>query len=232
LTFITTPSNPASTPGPYNEEVVDAYELGIKATLFGGRSRINAAVFNNIYDDLQRTALNASGGQEILNAASATIRGLEVDATIALTDSFVLQAGFGLLDAEYDDFATAEAATGLPADKLKFVLVPDVTYNLAATYDLDVGAESVLSGRVAYTYVDKTYSDDFNQAEQKAYDLIDASLTYTVGNTGLKLALFGKNLTDEVYYDFGTNFSTSVIGVQSFWLTPPRTYGLEATYEF
>jgi outer membrane receptor protein involved in Fe transport len=55
---------------------------------------------------------------------------------------------------------------------------------------------------------------------------------YTVGKTGLKLALFGKNLTDEVYYDFGTNFSTSAIGVQSYWLTPPRTYGLEATYEF
>lgn len=232
LTFITAPSNPSSTPGPYNEEVVDAYELGIKATLFDSRARINAAVFNNVYDDLQRTALNASGGQEILNAASATIRGLEIDATVALTDSFVLQAGLGLIDAEYDDFATAEAATGLPADKLKFVLVPDVTYNLAATYDLNVGANSVLSGRVAYTYVDKTYSDDFNQAEQRAYDLIDASLTYTVGNTGLKLALFGKNLTDEVYYDFGTDFSTSALAVQSYWLTPPRTYGLEATYEF
>jgi hypothetical protein len=35
-----------------------------------------------------------------------------------------------------------------------------------------------------------------------------------------------------VYYDFGTNFSTSALAVQSYWLTPPRTYGAEVTYDF
>lgn len=232
LTYITRPSNPASRPGPYNEEVVDAYELGIKTTLFDARARINAGVFNNKYDNLQRTALNASGGQEILNAASATIRGLEIDAIVALTDKFTLQAGLGLIDAKYDDFATAERATGLPADKLEFVMTPDVKYNIAATYDLDVGSESVLTGRAAYMYVGKTFADDFNTTELKAYGLVDASLTYALRDTGLKVAVFGKNLTDEVYYDFGTNFSTSALAVQSYWLSPPRTYGMEVTYDF
>jgi iron complex outermembrane recepter protein len=89
----------------------------------------------------------------------------------------------------------------------------------------------VLTGRLAYSYVDETFSDDFNRTRQAPYGLLDASLTFESDN-GLKVALFGKNITDKVYYDFGTNFSTSALSVQSFWLTPPRTYGLEATYSF
>jgi iron complex outermembrane receptor protein len=114
---------------------------------------------------------------------------------------------------------------------LRFVLVPDVKYNIAATYDWRTGKSSVLTGRLAYSYVDETFSDDFNRARQADYGLLDASLTFESGN-GLKVSLFGKNVTDEVYYDFGTDFSTSALSVRSFWLTPPRTYGLEATYSF
>jgi len=231
LSFVTTPDNPSSTPGPYDEESVDAYEIGIKSTLNGGQVRFNASVFSNDFDDLQRTSLNAAGGQEILNAASGTIRGIELDTVIGVTDRLVLQAGLGYTDAEYDSFASAEAQTGLSASELDFVLAPELTFSAAATYDWDLSPESSLSGRIAFAYVDDAPSDDFNTVRNEAYDFIDASLTYTNDN-GLKVSLYGKNVTDEVYYDFGTNFSTSVLGVRSFWLTPPRTYGVEVTYEF
>ncbi len=231
LSFITNPSSPTSTPGPYDEESVNAFELGIKSTLNDGRVRLNASVFNNEFDDLQRTSLNAAGGQEILNAASGTIRGLEVDTVIGLTDRLVLQAGFGYTDATYDSFASAEAQTGLSASELDFVLAPEITFSAAATYDWDLSPESSLSGRVAVAYVDDAPSDDFNTVRNEAYDFIDASLTY-INDNGLKVAFYGKNITDEVYYDFGTNFSTSALAVRSYWLTPPRTYGVEVTYEF
>ncbi len=78
---------------------------------------------------------------------------------------------------------------------------------------------------------DETVSDDFNRAENRDYGVTDASITYTNEKSGLKIALFGKNVFDEVYYDFGTNFSSSILGIQTFWLTPPRTYGLQLTYE-
>jgi hypothetical protein len=41
----------------------------------------------------------------------------------------------------------------------------------------------------------------------------------------------GAHLDDVRIALTGTNFSTSVLGIQSYWLTPPRTYGLEITYE-
>jgi len=231
LSFITTPDNPTSTPGPYNEESVDAFELGIKSTFADGRVRFNASLFNNEFDDLQRTSLNASGGQEILNAASGTIRGLEIDTVIGVTEGLILQAGLGYTDATYNSFDSAVAQTGLPASELDFVLAPEVTFSAAATYDWNLSAESFLSSRLSYTYVDDSVSDDFNTVRNESYGLIDASLTYQNDN-GLKIALYGKNVTDEVFYDFGTNFSTSVLAVRSFWLTPPRTYGVEVTYEF
>jgi len=231
LSFITNPSSPSSTPGPYNEESVDAFEVGFKSTLGDGRVRLNGSIFNNEFDDLQRTSLNAAGGQEILNAASGTIRGLEIDTVIGITDSLILQAGFGYTDATYDSFASAEAVTGLSAGELDFVLAPEITFNAAATYDWDLSAESSLSARVGIAYVDDAVSDDFNTVRNEAYDFIDASLTYRNDN-GLQVSLWGKNITDEVFYDFGTNFSTSVLAVRSFWLTPPRTYGVQVTYEF
>lgn len=224
-------ANPASTPGPYDEEVVDAFELGMKSDLWDGMARLNVALFNNKYDDLQRTSINASGGQEILNAASAVIRGVEIDGMLAITDEWLLQMGLGYTDAEYDDFASAEQVTGKKASDLRFVMVPELTYNLAAIYEKDITDQMVLNGRISYSYVDDVFSDDYNRVAIDDYGLIDASLTLTL-DTQLKVSLFGKNLTDEVYYDFGTNFSTSSLAVQSFWLTPPRTYGLEMTYEF
>ncbi len=223
LSFTADPENATSTPGPYNEEVVDALELGVKSTLLDNRLRLNASVFNNDYDDLQRTSINASGGQEILNAASAAIRGLELDATVLAAESLLLQFGLGVIDAEYDQFQLAVDASGIDASDLKFVLAPDYTYNLAATYDLNVGDNAGLSLRVAYFYVDDTFSDDFNQASQRDYQLFDISLTYTNDAIGLKVALYGKNVFDEIYYDFGTNISSSALAHQSYWLTPPRT---------
>ena len=232
LSFAVDPATATSTPGPYNEEVVDAFELGVKSTLLDGKLRLNAAIFNNDYDDLQRTSLNSAGGQEILNAASATVRGLELEATAAITDSLTFQAGVGLIDAEYDDFTSAEDATGIDAGDLNFVLAPETTYNMALTYSMDFGANFALGMRVAYTYVDETFSDDFNRASQKDYELVDASATYYNDALGLQIVVFGKNIFDEVYYDFGTNFSASSLAHQSYWLTPPRTYGIEFTYQF
>ena len=230
LSFAT--PNPASQPGPYLEEQIDAFELGIKSTFGGGRYRINASIFNNEIEDLQRTILNSAGAQEVTNAADATIRGFELDGVLGVTDNFAVQFGFGYTDAEYDSFEGVEAVTGLAAGDIDFVLVPEITYSAAATYDFDLSPESSLSWRTSYSFVDDTVGDDLNTVQQEDYFLIDTSLTYR-NDSGLAISLYGKNITDEVYYDFGTNFSGgSPLDVRSFWLTPPRTYGLDVTYEF
>ena len=63
---------------------------------------------------------------------------------------------------------------------------------------------SELDFRVSYAY-----SDDFsNNATNTAYiatdshGLLDASVSYTRESDGLKVTVFGRNITDEEYHDF------------------------------
>lgn len=217
-----------STPGPYDEEVVDAYEVGIKSTLWDGIGRLNVALFNNEYDDLQRTTLNENAVQEIVNAASATMRGAEVEAMLMVADNFVLEASVGWTDASYDEFVSAEDATGIPAGSLKLVMVPEFTLNLAATYDMELGDLGSLSWRLSYSAIDETVGDDFNSVELDAYELYNFSVAFLSVSEQLKISLFGRNLRDEVYYSVGVN----LLGAKNNFLTPPRTYGVELTYMF
>ena len=67
--------------GAFRPEFAWSYEGGLKRTMADGRVRVNAAVFYNDYQDLQVQTLRPDRcGPDISNAASATIKGLEVEA--------------------------------------------------------------------------------------------------------------------------------------------------------
>ena len=225
LSYVT--ATPLSTPGPYDEEVVDAFEIGLKSTLLDGHARFNVSLFHNDYDDLQRTIVDEAGVQEILNAAQATIRGLEVEAMLALGERWVFEVSAGLLDARYDEFEAVTRTTGKPASSLGFTMAPDVTANLAATYDMHLPGGNALIWRVSWSYVSEVWADDRNTIQAKEYSLVDASMTFMDEPGRWKLALFGRNLTDEVYFHLGG----TVLQARSYFLTPPRTWGFELTWE-
>lgn len=224
--------NPLANPGPYNEEVVDAIEAGVKTTLFDNRLRVNAAVFRNGYDDLQRTVLDSSGTQATLNAATATVRGLELETVWLVNDNLVVEASAGWTDAAYDEFQHVEDITGKPASAFNFVMAPEFNSSVATTYSLDLDDVGSLDFRLSYAFVNDTFANDTNTAPLSQYELWDASVTFNNTAGDVRVALFGRNLKDEVYYAFGTDFSASSLSVKSNWLTPPRTYGLQFTYEF
>lgn len=225
LSYVT--ATPRSTPGPYDEEVVDAFEIGLKSTLLDGHARLNVSLFHNDYDDLQRTIVDEAGVQEILNAAQATIRGLEIEAMLAPDERWVFEVSAGLLDARYDEFEAVTRTTGKPAGSLGFTMAPDVTANLSATYDMHLPGGNALIWRASWSYVSEVWTDDRNTTEAKAYSLVDASVTFMDAPGRWKLALFGRNLTDEVYFHLGA----SALGHRWYYLTPPRTWGAELIWE-
>jgi len=227
-TLITNPDSPNSTPGPYDEETVDAYEIGMKSDWLDNRIRVNIAAFLNEYEDLQRTALSERGAQAVLNAASADIQGIEFETIILLTDALAFEASYGYTDAEYSDAEFLEDATGLPAEGFDFTMVPDKTASMALTHDTSLGDLGSLSSRVSYVFVDDTVGDDYNRSRISQYELFDASMTFTDNSEAFTVAVYGKNLKDEVY----ANFANSLFGVRNLFLAPPRTYGVEVTYRF
>jgi iron complex outermembrane receptor protein len=78
--------------------------------------------------------------------------------------------------------------------------------------------------------VDAVASDTFNFLLLPQYELYNASASFTTNDEKIKVAVFGRNLKDEVYSSFG--FDNTAIGSKTIWLSPPRTYGVELQYMF
>jgi outer membrane receptor protein involved in Fe transport len=85
---------------PYQTDFLTNYEVGWKTTLAGGRVRFNGAVFYEEWDDFQFALLGLNGLTDIKNAAGAEIKGVEMDLTWALTDTFQISGGVAYIDSE------------------------------------------------------------------------------------------------------------------------------------
>ncbi len=73
---------------------------------------------------------------------------------------------------------------------------------------------------------------DFTQTEyDRAYALLNANVTYTSANGRLSVALFGRNLTDTVYYTGGLQ-SPLVPPLLAANIGSPRTYGVRVGFRF
>ena len=85
----------------FNEEIVNAYEVGLKTDLADGRVRLNAAVFYYDYKNLQYQATDPevfNGG--VGNIPESEIFGAELEFSAFLSDSIILDARMAWLDTE------------------------------------------------------------------------------------------------------------------------------------
>lgn len=226
-------ASPAIPPGPYNEEQVDAFELGVKSDWLDGRLRLNGAIFRNEYEDLQRTVLDTNLAQRILNAADATIQGVELEVVALLSDNLSVQASLGYLDAEYGEFEGLDVdGDGQPdpqaAKELDIANVPEWTRYLGVTYELPLADNGTLVLQGSYSYTAESPANDANTIFVDAFELVDASVTWMSPGERFRVALFGKNLTNEVYARFAVTSSLFDFD----YALPPRTWGLEFTYEY
>lgn len=100
----------ASSLGPFGPEVVDAFEIGAKTDWLDRRLRVNLAAFYNEYDDLQRTVIRPLPGapnpQETVtaNAASAKIKGVELEVTAVPVEGFQIRSSLSYLDTKFGNF--------------------------------------------------------------------------------------------------------------------------------
>lgn len=232
--------------GPVDEEEVVTWEAGLKTTLLDGRMRFNVALFHSAYDDIQRTISdtvivngNPQVAQVLRNAAEATISGLELETSLMVTDNLTADFTFGYLDAEYDEFPGIDADRNgvyepaiddVAAKDLDFERVPEFEYTLGLQHRLPLGDAAELSSRVAYQWRDDHFVDTLNSPSiaVDSYGLLDASLTYDRFGDGWSVAVFGRNLTDEEFHDFGFDGGTH----RAVWGGLPRTYGVEVTARF
>lgn len=223
----------------YDEETLINYEFGWKATLLDNRVRFNGAVFHVDYSDLQVNQLTQGGQNNIDNAGDATLRGLELEVAAWLSDNFEIGGSYGYLDPKYDTYIDAG---GNDLSNNHFAHAPENTFNAYARYIVpgfqDVGD---LTFRVDYAWVDDHFLLTANDAglidgnTSPSYDFVNARITLDkiAGPNGseLSFALWGRNLTDELWYTSGFDLSNS-FGFVGKAVAPPRTYGVDFRLDF
>ncbi len=221
-------TNPAVVPGPYRPEKVESFEVGGKFDLLDRKLRINSAFFYNRFDDLQRTAIDAQARQTVLNAAKATIWGLELETTAAVTRSLTLSGNLGYTNASYDSFIGLPAGAVRPVKDLWMVHVPKWAWGVSANYSKTLANGDTFSARASYAYTGPMAYNDTNTITEPSRDRVDASLSYEIDDLGLELSVFGKNLFNSFYNVFGFNIGQTIPS----WLGPPRQYGVRASFKF
>ena len=234
---------PQTTQG-YKPEVVKTYEAGLKGYMLDRRVSFSSAAFLSKYTNQQVTTqvVVPSGiASSVDNAGGSTLYGFEFEANTKLTQSLSANVALGYIHAEYDTFSrfvpagapnplnpSTTLATGQVinvADLYGFQNTPEWTGNVSLTWRGDVaGGSLAITPMVSYRDAYQQFEQPLPALDQKAFTLVDLTAIWTAPGGKYKLALTGKNLTNEKYrtggYNFaGATYNNSVIGFYG----PPRT---------
>lgn len=183
----------------FGEESVEAFEIGYKFS--SQQFRANLALFYSDYSDIQISADSptSAGATVTQNAAGATISGIEAEFTYVPNGSWLFEAGFGYLDAEYDELGSG-VTSGITLDS-RFPRIPEFTANVGASYVQSLNVGSSLTYRVDASYRGDTEGTVQNdpQAFQDDYSIVNAGIVYNSANDKWRVSAGVSNLTDEEY---------------------------------
>jgi len=245
---------------PYDEETVISYELGLKSQWFGNKMQLNGSIFYTENTDLQVAqfppeATSASVGTIVVNAGEATIQGGELELVARPTANLDLYLNYAYLKPEYDEYILGEDLDGSPidtADGREFKNAPAHTLGGGIKYHFNPFSFGQLSARLDVYWQDDIFlngdpeivaddpliaSDSKNDRavnQQEAYMLVNARITLeqiSLGNTGrFRLAVWGRNLTDEKYR-YASIDLIDQLGFAISHYGDPRTYGITLAYD-
>jgi iron complex outermembrane receptor protein len=225
----------------YNPELVDTYEVGSKSRFWDGRATLNLAAFYSDYKGQQVTTQVPSGAtiaSFVDNVGSSTIKGLEAEGLIAVTDELTANFAIGYIDAEFKKFLRYNLTSRVYeniANTAVFQNTPKWTANFGLTYvhDMGDGGTLTLSGNAAHRSAFSMFEFPNPVLDQDGYTLYDLSAVWTAASDNWSVGLHGKNLGDKKYRVGGYNFpgallADSVIG----YYGPPRTVTATVEYRF
>jgi len=213
----------------YKPEVLTAYEIGIKTTLFERRAQINASVFDYDYRDYQ--AFTLTGLSPFVFNTDATTRGAELELHFLPTSTVDVTIGGSYLDAEAKDiplqFPSGPFLDQKPPQSPKFTL------NAALRKTWPISGNGAVSLQLTGNHVTKRYFNTINHPvlSDDAYTLANARLSYLAESGNWEASLWGNNLTDAKYVLTAFDLSTTN-GVVTQAYGPPRQVAGTFTYWF
>jgi len=228
----------------FEDEEVDAYEVGVKSSLRNGRLRLNAAYFMYDYSNLQVRLPVPTGGVSIVNAGEADVSGFELEANLVTTERLRLDANVSILDTELTRFETQQIPENLiyllgapiPLEAVnaagnELSRAPELSYFLSGVYSLPLGNYRA-DLKLTYRYQDEAFFLETNQTQDTfrsdASERLDVRLSLTPNSNNWEASLYLLNATDD-------RSITQVTALGSFpnaALSRPQQFGAELVYHW
>ncbi|MEZ5938435.1 MAG: TonB-dependent receptor [Hyphomonadaceae bacterium] len=245
----------ATDPVEFEDESSLTYEAGLKSELFDRRLVLNATGYRMELNDFQEAVLNPVTGTGFIvgNAGQRTVKGVELDFRAAATERLSFDGALGWMDAEYTDHPSGQCATGRTPDGdlpgtcnyngMRSEKSPEWKGSLAAVWDQPLPGDLSWTTRAEVTFTSNYYVEPTLDPllNVDGYQLFNLRTTLQPADGSWKLALWGRNLTDEAYYSEGAPqpvrafvSAGGVAGAGGYigWYGAPRTYGVELTLKY
>jgi len=202
------------------------------------------------YKDLQVSIFDGLLGFNVGNAASASVKGLELDGRVALTPTLSAHASFAWTDFRFDDFPNGQCYSGQapngPAAAQGYCSYAVMTNQFVATYSGTAGLDHVydltenltLHSAVDLFFTSSYFADPTLDPSlvQGAYVKLDARVGLGHPDGDWEVAILAKNLTDVRPLTFATAapLAYSVFGARSSfaYYGEGRTFVLQGKVRF
>lgn len=194
---------------PVDEEKLTSYEIGFKATLFEGSSRLNGAFFYYDYADYQAFLFDSSSLTNVLFNNDAEIAGAELELITTPAAGWDVVFGISYLDAKVLDVADkANLVGGIPTVKdREMPLAPELSLNGLVRYTF----ESPWGGRIAIqgdvTYADSQYFDVLESPalEEDSSAIGNVRVSWDSADDHWSIAAYIQNVTNEDHRTYSTD---------------------------
>jgi iron complex outermembrane receptor protein len=223
----------------FEPEFTDAYELGLKTTIFGGSTTANLSVFLQQIHDYQSN--NFNGFNFITrNVPEVISQGAELEINARPTDNLTLNAGIVYTDAYYDSTVVFNSLDPVPntitagqplagAGAAEWTVTSGISYEMPVT--AGISALFYLDGRWNSGYRTQTLARPTSGiSDNDAFALFNGRISLRSDNDRWSIDLWGQNLTDEFYY-VGA-FQPPLQNTTVVYPNAPRTWGVTARLQY
>jgi catecholate siderophore receptor len=177
-------------------ERTETFDLGAKASLFGNRLLVQAA----LYQIDRNNARETDPGTNLVVASSdpkQRLRGFEIGLSGTVTPDLLITANYSYVDAEILEAYTS-GVLDVAAIGKRVRYVPAHSLSLWGSYKPLEGGLAGLELGLGATYQSEVYLNNTNTQAAPSFFAVDALVGYNFGR--FRLAVNGYNLTDKRYY--------------------------------
>jgi iron complex outermembrane recepter protein len=210
----------------FKGERLNAYEVGEKWTLLGGRARLNVSAYYYDYGNYQ--AFDQRGLNLTLYNTPAKIKGMDAEAGLRPGAGFDLSLGGTSLRTRVDD---VPLLTGLVSREAPQAPGYTLMANISNT-------QSVGTGQVALHFTGAWTGAQYSQLTNApvtyipSYFVGNARLTYAPQSRAWEVAVFSRNIFDNRSPRYAFDLSQAPLGFAERDYTLPRTYGASLLVNF